>query len=155
SSEGSKQASKVQAGYTVWEIHPVTNCNKPGGSNNLARPAMQKDFGLAVRLRHEKLTSMKAEVVVVDPDPARLVAGLVDTGYVFKTAVDDVVDNSIAAEATKIDVELNMDFRGNVFLKIFDNGIGMDRDDLVNAMQYGARVRPSPASLGKFGLGLK
>ncbi len=91
----------------------------------------------------------------VTPDPARMVEGLRDTGYVFKTAVADVVDNSIAAEATEIDIELKMDFRNNIFLKIFDNGIGMDENGLINAMRYGAKVRLSPESLGKFGLGLK
>jgi len=98
---------------------------------------------------------MKPRTETVTPDPARMVEGLRDTGYVFKTAVADVVDNSIAAEATEIDIELKMDFRSNIFLKIFDNGIGMNEAGLVNAMRYGARVRPSPESLGKFGLGLK
>lgn len=98
---------------------------------------------------------MKPRTEKVPPDPARMVEGLRDTGYVFKTAVADVVDNSIAAEATEVDIELKMDFRNNVFLKIYDNGIGMDEEGLLNAMRYGAKVRPSPESLGKFGLGLK
>lgn len=101
------------------------------------------------------LLRMNPEVVSLPPDPARMVEGLRDTGYVFKTAVADVIDNSIAAEASEIDVSLQMDFRGNVSLRIFDDGVGMDRDGLKNAMRYGAKVRPSPASLGKFGLGLK
>ena len=98
---------------------------------------------------------MSPQVIELPPDPARMVEGLRDTGYVFKTAVADVIDNSIAADATEIDVHLKMDFRNNIFLKIFDNGIGMNRDGLINAMRYGAKVRPSLASLGKFGLGLK
>ncbi len=48
------------------------------------------------------------EFVPLPPDAARLVEGLRDTGYVFKTAVADVVDNSIAAEATEIDIQLKM-----------------------------------------------
>jgi hypothetical protein len=48
-----------------------------------------------------------------------------------------------------------MDFRGRVTLAIFDDGIGMDKEALVNAMKYGSKPRPSPSSLGKFGLGLK
>ena len=43
------------------------------------------------------------------PDPERIVNGLRDTGYNFNTAVADIVDNSIAANATKINIEVNMD----------------------------------------------
>lgn len=96
-----------------------------------------------------------SEMMELLPDPVRLVEGLRDTGYQFNTAVADVVDNSIAAEATFVDIELKMDFRGYVTLAIYDDGIGMDREGLINAMKYGSKARPSAASLGKFGLGLK
>lgn len=89
------------------------------------------------------------------PDPGRTMEGLRDTGYDFETAIADLVDNSIAANATFVDIRINMDFRGKVRISIADNGIGMDRDGLVDAMQYGAPKRSDPASLGKFGLGLK
>lgn len=89
------------------------------------------------------------------PDPERMIEGLRDTGYEFNTAVADILDNSIAAKATKIDLRINMDYRGNIRLSLADNGEGMDREQLRNAMRYGARARPNPASLGKFGLGLK
>jgi len=92
---------------------------------------------------------------IVTPDPGRMIEGLRDTGYEFKTAVADIIDNSIAAEATKIDLRLSMDYRGKIQLSIADNGIGMDYDGLLNAMKYGSRRRPKPSSLGKFGLGLK
>ena len=89
------------------------------------------------------------------PDAARVVEGLRDTGYLFNTAVADVIDNSIAAEAKHIDVQLNQDYRGNITLRIYDDGIGMTESDILNAMRYGAKARSSKASLGKFGLGLK
>lgn len=89
------------------------------------------------------------------PDPARMIEGLRDTGYEFNTAVADIVDNSIAAEATRIALKITMDYRGNVRVAIADNGIGMDRDGLLNAMKYGSQLRANAASLGKFGLGLK
>jgi hypothetical protein len=89
------------------------------------------------------------------PDAARVVEGLRDTGYLFNTAVADVVDNSIAAEAKNVHLLLKQDFRGNITLRIYDDGTGMTESDLLNAMRYGAKVRPSKASLGKFGLGLK
>ena len=89
------------------------------------------------------------------PNPGRTIEGLRDTGYNFKTAVADLVDNSIAAEATKVSVRVEQDFRGDVRLSIADDGFGMDRDRLIQAMQYGSPKRPDPASLGKYGLGLK
>jgi len=91
----------------------------------------------------------------IQPDAARVIQGLRDTGYQFNTAVADVVDNSVAAEASNICLLLKQDFRGNVTLRIYDDGIGMDEDELLKAMQYGSPVRKSKASLGKFGLGLK
>src|SRR5688572_4401187 len=91
---------------------------------------------------------------LLPPDPARMIEGLRDTGYEFNTAVADIIDNSIAAEATQVDLRITMDYRGKVRLAIADNGIGMDRKGLLNAMKYGSSRRTNAASLGKFGLGL-
>lgn len=93
--------------------------------------------------------------ITVPPDVARITEGLRDTGYDFNTAVADIIDNSIAANATKVDVRLGVDFGGNILLSVGDNGDGMDRDGLIEAMKYGSKRRPSAKSLGKFGLGLK
>ncbi|MDQ3050204.1 MAG: ATP-binding protein, partial [Bacteroidota bacterium] len=85
----------------------------------------------------------------------RMIEGLRDTGYQFNTAIADIVDNSIAAKATKIEVFISMDFKGDVRLSVVDNGEGMNREGLLNAMKYGSAKRANAASLGKFGLGLK
>ncbi len=98
---------------------------------------------------------MSKTYLEVLPDPKRVIEGLRDTGYQIETAIEDIIDNSIAAEATKIDVRLEMDHEGNIEVFIADNGYGMNKSDLINAMRYGSRVHPSPTSLGKFGLGLK
>ncbi len=95
------------------------------------------------------------ESIVSVPNPGRTIEGLRDTGYDFVTAVADLVDNSIAAGANEISVRVEQDFRGNLRLSIADDGCGMDRDGLVQAMRYGSPKRPDPASLGKYGLGLK
>ena len=95
------------------------------------------------------------EEIELLPDPERVIVGLRDTGYEFNTAVADIVDNSIAANATKIQLFLAADFNGEIRLLIADNGEGMDRGGLINAMQYGSKARPNAASLGKYGLGLK
>lgn len=92
---------------------------------------------------------------ILPPDPERIVEGLRDTGYEFTTAVADLVDNSIAAAATQVDIRLRMDFNGELIVMVGDNGHGMNRADLLNAMKYGSKRRADPSSLGKFGLGLK
>lgn len=93
--------------------------------------------------------------VEVAPDVERISQGLRDTGYDFNTAIADVVDNSIAAEAKNIFVQLAIDFSGELVVAVSDDGIGMDRDGLINAMRYGSQRRAHAKSLGKFGMGLK
>jgi Histidine kinase-, DNA gyrase B-, and HSP90-like ATPase len=101
------------------------------------------------------LAGKKEEAVILVPDPKRMIEGLRDTGYEFDTAVADILDNSIAADANNVDLRIDMDIRGNITLSLADDGCGMNRADLLNAMTYGAKMRPNPASLGKYGLGLK
>lgn len=93
--------------------------------------------------------------ILVPPDVARISEGLRDTGYDFNTAIADVIDNSIAAQASLIYVNLGADFSGNIVVYVGDNGEGMDNTGLINAMTYGSKRRPHAKSLGKFGLGLK
>ena len=101
------------------------------------------------------MSSNQMTVREVPPDPSRMSEGLRDTGYSFETAVADLVDNSIAAMATEIRIDVQMDYAGEITLMIADNGIGMDESGLLNAMKYGSARRSNPRSLGKFGLGLK
>ena len=93
--------------------------------------------------------------VVLPPQAARTIEGLRDTGYEPSDALEDIVDNSIAADATEVVVRVWMTPAGEPVVTVSDNGHGMDEADLINAMTYGSAARPNPASLGKFGLGLK
>lgn len=99
----------------------------------------------------------KSQISYVDvaPDVQRISEGLRDTGYDFNTAIADVVDNSIAADAKNISIQLAIDFAGEIVVAVCDDGSGMDRNGLINAMRYGSSRRPSAKSLGKFGMGLK
>lgn len=94
-------------------------------------------------------------MAILTPNPARLMESLRDTGYTFNTAMADIVDNSIAANATKIKVKIEYDFENQLHVYIADNGCGMNPDGLLNAMRYGSDERSNAASLGKFGMGLK
>jgi hypothetical protein len=89
------------------------------------------------------------------PDAERLVFGLRDTGYDFYTASADIIDNSIAAGATVVNIQVELMQDGRKFVYFGDNGCGMAPDQLVDAMRYGAPRRKNSKSLGKFGLGLK
>jgi hypothetical protein len=90
------------------------------------------------------------------PVPSRLIEGLRDTGYDFETALADIIDNSIDAGASNIDIGIEMDVEGDVLVTVADDGCGMDKETLLNAMTYGAVNHEKAASrLGKFGLGLK
>ena len=102
-----------------------------------------------------ELNNFTQEPLELQPDPQRISAGLRDTGYNFNTAVADIVDNSIAANATKMAIEINVSPQGQVKVYFADNGCGMDKDGLINARKYGSKERPNKKSLGKFGLGLK
>lgn len=93
--------------------------------------------------------------IVLPPDPERVMEGLRDTGYDFNTAVADIIDNSITADASQVDITVNLDPAGVLTVYVADNGCGMDKDGLTNAMKYGSRRRDDPGSLGRFGLGLK
>lgn len=89
------------------------------------------------------------------PDPSRLIIGLRDTGYDFYTAAADIIDNSIAANATSVNIRIDLAPDGSKFVYFGDNGDGMTPQGLVNALKYGAGERQNLKSLGKFGLGLK
>jgi len=101
------------------------------------------------------LDDKQIEEIILEPDPARVMEGLRDTGYDFNTAMADLVDNSIAAKATIIKVKIDLSPSQEISVYIADNGQGMDMSGLKNAMKYGSAKRDDPSSLGKFGLGLK
>lgn len=108
-----------------------------------------------VKTKIEKAIEIESKDINCPPDPERIVEGLRDTGYNFNTAIADIIDNSIAASASKVNIIINMDPAGKITVYIADNGVGMNQNGLVNAMTYGSKVRPDLGSLGKFGLGLK
>ena len=93
--------------------------------------------------------------LINEPDAPRLIFGLRDTGYNVKTAAADIIDNSIAADADRIQVEIVLNADGRKLVYFGDNGKGMDATGVHRAMRYGAPERENRESLGKFGLGLK
>jgi hypothetical protein len=90
----------------------------------------------------------------ITPSAARLTESLRDIGYDFSSAVADIVDNSIMAGATR--VEILIEFGGlDSSVTVSDNGCGMTANGLVEALRYGTRRTYSRGDLGRYGLGLK
>jgi hypothetical protein len=90
----------------------------------------------------------------VPPSAARLTESLRDIGYDFPTAVADIVDNSVAAGATRVDVEIRFD-GADSWVAIADDGAGMSIKALTEALRYGSRRDYGRGDLGRYGLGLK
>ncbi|WP_192385775.1 ATP-binding protein [Mesorhizobium silamurunense] len=91
------------------------------------------------------------------PSASSLTASLRDLGYSLETAVADLIDNSISADATEIHLFCDMS-RSTPVLVIADNGRGMREAEVIAAMRHGAidpRKKRGPKDLGRFGLGLK
>lgn len=91
------------------------------------------------------------------PHASALLESLRGVGYSAWAAVADLVDNSIAAGATRIRIDFV--WRGaSSCVRIVDDGRGMDEAALVAAMRPGSRDPGEPREphdLGRFGLGLK
>lgn len=78
-------------------------------------------------------------------------------GYSIETSIADLIDNSISAKATKINISFGVD-RYASFVRIEDNGTGMNEKQLRDAMRLGSLnplTERSDDDLGRFGLGLK
>ena len=78
------------------------------------------------------------------------------TGHTFATAVADLVDNSISADATEIDITFAPPDSGHGrWLVISDNGRGMTEAELDEAMRLGSESDYDDNALGKYGFGMK
>ena len=84
-----------------------------------------------------------------------LIEGMRDFGYTLETAMADVIDNSVTAGASLVEIlaETSTD---ESWLAIRDDGHGMNAKELIEAMRPGSkdpRDRRDGHDLGRFGLG--
>lgn len=91
------------------------------------------------------------------PEAASMIETFRAIGYNLETAVADILDNSITAGAKNIYIERIWD-GGKTIITIKDDGLGMNSEDIVEAMRPGAQ-NPLDSrginDLGRFGLGMK
>ncbi|MGJ8591299.1 MAG: ATP-binding protein [Aquaticitalea sp.] len=91
------------------------------------------------------------------PNPKSTINSYRSFGYNLSTAIADIVDNSISANAEKIEIDYNWSGKDS-YISITDNGNGMNLEELVKAMTPGSKdpeeIR-NESDLGRFGMGLK
>lgn len=78
-------------------------------------------------------------------------------GYSLESAIADIVDNSITAKATEIEIKFPVSPE-EVYIAICDNGNGMTKEELFDAMKYGSTLKGKERAeddLGRFGMGMK
>lgn len=91
------------------------------------------------------------------PNPKNLIHALRDIGYSLETALADIIDNSIAAQASEVHIYISFQMQDS-YIAIVDNGTGMNEKELCNAMSLGSfdpLLEREHKDLGRFGLGLK
>ena len=94
---------------------------------------------------------------IADPNPDALIESLRSFGYTPSTAIADLIDNSITADASNIDIHTHWD-GSRSWISILDDGRGMDKQTLVSAMRVGSQhpgLERADNDLGRWGLGLK
>lgn len=103
------------------------------------------------------LSSYEPEYDLVGPRADTLMESLRATGYSLPDAIADLIDNSLAAGARN--VWLTFHWAGpDSSVAIVDDGSGMTRPALVNAMRMGSQSpldERAESDLGRYGLGMK
>jgi hypothetical protein len=95
----------------------------------------------------------------ITPDPVNLLQTNRNIGYDITEAIADLIDNSISAKSTFIDLRFEWN-DGFPSFAIVDNGVGMDgtTGELVNAFKLATKspvLERSEDDLGRYGSGLK
>lgn len=102
------------------------------------------------------MTSLKSDdLLTLEPDLG-LFNSIRDVGYDVEHAIADLLDNSLAAKANIILIDIV--FKGqDSYIRIEDNGEGMSRNELNFALTFGHKPTSlrDPEDLGRFGMGLK
>lgn len=94
---------------------------------------------------------------IIEPSAPILVESLRAFGYSLETAIADLIDNSIAANADNIWIDFHWN-GSNSSISITDDGYGIADTEINRVMTFGSQSPGEERSiddLGRFGLGLK
>ena len=111
----------------------------------------------SVRTAHQSRAEIPPGARSAPPRASAMIEALRGLGYGTGTALADIVDNSISAQARSVSIRFAWDGDASN-VTILDDGVGMDAGELDAAMRLGERSpleSRSEGDLGRFGLGLK
>mgnify|MGYP002560424449 FL=1 len=92
------------------------------------------------------------------PKASSLMGSLRSMGYTFESAVADIIDNSISAHSSFVKILFPQNPLDAIAVGILDDGDGMTREELFEAMRYGSMASEEERDqddLGRFGMGMK
>ena len=104
----------------------------------------------------DKSLVMKEQIL--EPRVDAFISSLRSIGYTLNTAMADVIDNAISAQATTINLYFEAISGDDASFACIDNGCGMNADEMRDAMRLGSfspDEKRAVSDLGRFGLGLK
>jgi hypothetical protein len=104
----------------------------------------------------DKINTMMQNISA-NPNPEFLIKSISEQGYSLETALADLIDNSITADASRIDI-ITYENDNKYSLFIADNGNGMGNSELEKSMMFPSSnmdANRDRKDLGRFGLGLK
>jgi hypothetical protein len=106
----------------------------------------------AAMSRSRNRKSEDSSLIVLD----KFIQATRDSGYKgTSSAISELVDNSIQADASEIAITIVMDNDQQIQVSVLDNGCGMDPFTLRQALRFGGSTRfGDRTGLGRYGMGL-
>ena len=111
---------------------------------------MARTITTDISLRDARVTGRRR----MTPDDAGVLRLASNIGYGLPESLADLIDNSIDAGAGKVLIRVYQEGDRLTRLAVVDDGAGMDRDSLREAMRLG-RTDKGIGELGTYGIGLK
>ncbi|WCP73539.1 ATP-binding protein [Sphingomonas hankookensis] len=93
--------------------------------------------------------------MLLRPEGKGTIRALSRIGYELPAAIADIIDNSIDAQATRVEITFFRNDHEITAVTIADDGRGMDMAALRTGMQFAGRTEHDSGDLGTYGMGLK
>lgn len=87
--------------------------------------------------------------------PTEAINHALGSNHSLETGLDELVDNALDAQATRIMIVLHMDGLRLVQIGVHDNGVGMTPDKMERVLRVGGHERHSDRNIGRYGMGMK